>query len=160
MRKYFLVIAFLFMAVFGMAFSHLTTLPKLSFSTWDGKTYSFSDFKGKVVVVNFFASYCPPCMVELKELAKLYKKYKDDGLVVVGFMVDQEGRPLLPQIVEAKGITYPVGMGTEEILKAFGDPPITPTSFLVDREGRVVKRIFGYAGRKYLEKKIQEYLEK
>ncbi|HIE33271.1 MAG TPA: TlpA family protein disulfide reductase [Thermodesulfobacteriaceae bacterium] len=150
--------ALLVLSMLSMAFSSPAKAPEVSFSTLDGKTYYFSDFKGKVVLVNFFASYCPPCMVELNELAKLYKKYQDDGLVVVSLMVDEEGRALLPQIVEAKGITYPVGVATEEVLKAFGDPPITPTTFIINKEGVVVKRLLGYTGRKYLERKIKEYL--
>ncbi len=144
--------------LWGSLLAASSKAPNVPFSTLDGKTYTFSDFRGKVVVVNFFASYCPPCMVELKELAKLYRKYERAGLVVVSLMVDEEGQPLLPHIVEAKGITYPVGMASEEMLKAFGNPPITPTTFIINREGEVVKRIVGYAGKKYLEKSIRSYL--
>ncbi len=130
----------------------------LSFSAIDGRTYKFSDFKGSVVVVNFFASYCPPCMVELRELANLYRKYREEGLVVIGLMVDEEGRSLLPYIVEAKKIPYPVGMATPELLKAFGYPSITPTTFIINRKGEVVKRIVGFSGKKALEEKIVKYL--
>ncbi len=151
-----LVLALIFLV--GMGFSYPKKAPEIRFTGLDGKDYRLSAFRGKVVIVNFFASHCPPCMVELKELARLYREYEDQGLVVISLMVDQEGSPLLPQIVKAKGITYPVGLASEEIIQAFGNVYITPTTFIIDKEGQVVKRLVGYAGRKYLEKKIREYL--
>ena len=159
MKKRLLILGLLVSSLLNMAFSFPFKAPEVSFSTFDGKTYRFSDFKGKVVLVNFFATYCPPCMVELRDLAKLYRKYRDRGLVVVSFMVDEEGRPLLPQIVEAKGITYPVGVATEKVLRAFGDFPTTPTTFIINKKGMVVSRMVGYSGRRHLEEKIKEYLE-
>ncbi len=152
------VAIFLFLALFATGVASATSISQATFKDLEGKTHRLGDFKGKVVLVNFFASYCPPCMVEIKELVKLYRKYQKDGLVVVGLMVDREGESLLPHIVEAKGITYPVGLATKEILDLFGNPPITPTTFIIDREGTVVKRLIGYTGRKYLEKKVKEYL--
>jgi len=142
----------------GMGFSYPKKAPDIRFTGLDGKDYQLSDFRGKVVIVNFFASHCPPCMVELKELAKLYRKYEGRGLVIISLMVDEEASPLLPQIVRAKGITYPVGIASEKIMEAFGNVYITPTTFIINKEGQVVKRLVGYAGPKYLEKKIREYL--
>lgn len=142
----------------GMGFSSPKKSPDISFSDLDGHRYHLSDFRGKVVVVNFFKSDCPPCMVELRELAKLYRKYEKDGLMIISLMIDEEGLPLLPRIVEAKGITYPVGLASEEVIQAFGGVYITPTTFIIDRQGEVVKRFIGYAGREYLEKKIRKYL--
>ncbi len=154
----FLLLSLVFL--WSMGFSYPKKAPEIKFAGLDGKEYRLSDFRGRVVIVNFFASHCPPCMVELKELAKLYRKYKNDGLVIVSLMTDTEAAPLLPQIVEAKGITYPVGLASEEIMRAFGNIYITPTTFIIDREGQVVKRLVGYAGEKYLEKKVREYLGK
>jgi len=156
-KRVILWVLMLALAVAGMGFSAPKS-PDITFSDLDGHRYHLSDFRGKVVVLNFFKSDCPPCMVELRELAKLYRKYKKDGLVIVSLMVDEEGLPLLPRIVEAKGITYPVGLASEEAIRAFGGVYITPTTFIIDREGEVVKRLIGYAGRDYLEKKIREYL--
>ncbi|RUM88669.1 MAG: hypothetical protein DSZ24_03075 [Thermodesulfatator sp.] len=152
------LILFLALVLTGMGFSYPKKSPDITFSDLDGHRYRLSDFRGKVVVLNFFKSDCPPCMVELRELARLYRKYKKDGLMIVSLMVDEEALPLLPRIVEAKKITYPVGLATEETMEAFGGVYITPTTFIIDRQGEVVKRLLGYAGEEYLEKKIREYL--
>jgi len=133
-------------------------LPDLDCYTAQGKKLSFKDLRGKVLIVNFFATYCPPCQVELIEFTELYKELHVRGLEIVSFMVDRGGEVLLPHIIASRGINYYVAIANDSILAAFGWPDILPTTFLVDRQGHIVRKIVGFAGKKTLEKDLEELL--
>ncbi|NPB08748.1 MAG: TlpA family protein disulfide reductase [Thermodesulfobacteria bacterium] len=124
-----------------------------------GKKLTFKDFKGKILIVNFFATYCPPCQVELLEFSELYKEFKPKGVEIISFMVDEGGERLLPHLISSKGITYYVAIADEKVLSAFGWPDLLPTTFLVDREGRIVRKFVGYVGKKFLEEQISSLLK-
>lgn len=115
-----------------------------SFQTYDGKRYKLSDFRGRYVLVNLFSSYCPPCMVELKVLERLNKTCSDRGLQIISLMIDREGAVLLPKIVSSRGLTYPVGLATQEVLRNFSDFSITPTTYLLDPNGNRIEKFVGY----------------
>ncbi len=119
----------------------------------------FEDFKGKVLIINFFATYCPPCQVELLEFSDLYRKFNSQGLEIISFMVDQGGERILPHLIHSKGIKYYVAIADEAILSAFEWPDLLPTTFLVDKDGRIVKKFVGFAGKKALEEAIINLLE-
>ncbi len=135
-----------------------THVPDLSFYTAQGKKLSFKEFKGKVLIVNFFATYCAPCQVELIELEEIYKRFHPQGLEIISFMVDREGALLLPHIISSRGITYYVAVADDSIFAAFGWPDILPTTFLVDHNGNIVRKIVGFAGRKTLESELRPLL--
>ncbi len=123
------------------------------------KELKFEDFKGKVLLINFFATYCPPCQVELLEFSDLYRKFKPEGLEIISFMVDRGGERVLPHIIHSKNIKYYVAIADETVLSAFKWPDILPTTFLVDQNGRIVKKFVGYAGKKVLEEEILNLLK-
>ncbi|WP_022853490.1 TlpA family protein disulfide reductase [Thermodesulfatator atlanticus] len=136
---------------------------------WDTKINTFScskqvakleNFKGKVLLVNFFATYCPPCQVELLEFSDLYRKFNPQGLEILTFMVDQGGERVLPHLIYSKNIKYCVAIANDEILSAFDWPDILPTTFIIDQKGNIVKKYVGYAGKKELEKEILNLLKK
>ncbi len=160
MRKISLFLtAFLFLGlVHVLAFEQY--LPwNLTIHIFNGnKDLKFEDFKGKVLLINFFATYCPPCQVELLEFSDLYRKFNSQGLEIISFMVDQGGERVLPHLIHSKGIKYYVAIADESILAAFQWPDILPTTFLVDHNGQIVKKFVGYAGKKDLEKAIIELL--
>ncbi len=133
---------------------------KLNLFNPSGEKLAFKDFKGKILIVNFFATYCPPCQVELLEFADLYREFKPKGVEIISFMVDPGGERLLPHLIHSKGITYYVAIADESVLSAFGWPDLLPTTFLVDRQGRIVRKFVGYVGKKFLEEQISTLIEK
>jgi len=110
----------------------------------DGKTVKLSDFKGKVVVLNFWATWCPPCRKEIPDLIALHKKHGND-LVVVGVSLDENGPAAVKSFVAKNGINYPVVMGDQRTASAYGGITAIPTTFVIDREGRIVGGIQGGA---------------
>ena len=100
----------------------------------EGKVIRLSDFKGKWVLVNFWATWCPPCLAELPDLAKM----KDEKIAVVGIAVSYRNPEEVLDFVRKKGIPYPIVLGNEDIASKFGGIDSLPTSFLYSPEGRLV----------------------
>jgi thiol-disulfide isomerase/thioredoxin len=114
------------------------------FYTYKGKKYSLADFKGKYVLLNLFASYCPICMVELNILNKINNRCKSKDLKIISLMIDREGLPLLPEIVSSRKLNYTVGIAPSNIFKIFPNFSILPTTYFLDQKGRVIKKITGF----------------
>lgn len=131
-----------------------------SFKTITGDTISASYLSGKVVFLNFFATWCPPCKAEVPTLARLYNKYKSDGFIVVGICVDQSD-PLrkVKEFAEKYKINYPIVLATRDVVEFFGGVSTIPTSFIIDRDGRIRTRIVGYRDEKDLEQAIKKLLD-
>ena len=108
----------------------------------NGKIVSTADWKGKVVILNFWATWCPPCREEVPELVQLQNKYKDQ-LLVVGASEDEDGPPKVQQFVQRYGINYPVVMATKELIENYGGVPALPTSFVIDPQGHVMTKHTG-----------------
>jgi thiol-disulfide isomerase/thioredoxin len=121
----------------------------------DGKDVRLSQYKGKVVLVNFWATWCKPCRVEIPALTALYRDYKDQGFVVLGVSVDSEVSAIKP-FARVMKMNYPVlvGAGREDVSDAFGPFVGFPTSVLVKRDGAVCVRHVGMLSRAQLEKQI------
>jgi thiol-disulfide isomerase/thioredoxin len=107
-----------------------------------GRTISTDDFKGKVVLLNFWATWCPPCREEIPELISLQTQYKD-RLQIIGVSEDDDPPEKVAQFVQKAGMNYPVVMASEQITDAYGGVPALPTSFVIDPQGRVVQRHTG-----------------
>lgn len=111
--------------------------PAWSLKSLDGKSIGLAELKGKVVVVDFWATWCPPCVHEIPGYIALQKKYADRGLVIVGLSVDRKGASVVEDFAKAKGVNYPLAMATPEIVEAFGGVEGIPTTFLIDRDGKI-----------------------
>jgi len=111
--------------------------PAWSLKSLDGKSIGLAELKGKVVVVDFWATWCPPCVHEIPGYIALQKKYADRGLVIVGLSVDQKGASVVEAFAKAKGVNYPLALATPEIVEAFGGVEGIPTTFLIDRDGKI-----------------------
>jgi thiol-disulfide isomerase/thioredoxin len=112
-------------------------MPSWSLQTLDGKSLSSEDLRGKVVVLDVWATWCAPCVYEIPGYVDLHKKYADQGLVIVGISVDRAGPAVVQRFLQRFGVQYPVGMATPELLSSFiktNDFPI-PITLLIDREG-------------------------
>jgi cytochrome c biogenesis protein CcmG/thiol:disulfide interchange protein DsbE len=105
----------------------------------DGRPVSTASWQGKVVIVNFWATWCPPCREEIPILIHLADKYKDD-LVVVGISVDDGSPDEVREFAHQVGINYPIVMRSRELLLEYGGVPALPTSFVINKEGRVVQK--------------------
>ena len=135
----------------------------------DGKTFKLADYRGKVIVVDFWATYCPPCVRQVPELAKLNNRYRDRGLVVVGLTSDdKEDQSKVTEFLKKAGADYVVGYDNRWLSSAFlkgtedetGAPPI-PQLFVLSREGRVVEHMIGDSpqrGIEHLERVVNEQL--
>jgi thiol-disulfide isomerase/thioredoxin len=121
----------------------LSTAPAWQATTLDGKTVGLEQLKGKIVVVDFWATWCGPCVHEIPGYIKLQKKYAERGLVIVGLSVDENGASAVSTFAAARGMNYPVALATPEISAAFGGIEAIPTTLLIDREGRIRHRKVG-----------------
>ena len=122
------------------------------------KKVKLTDFKGKVVILNFFATWCPPCRAEIPELIKLYRLNKEKGLVVLGISLDMDLPPQgLTTFVKDLKITYPVLMGTTDLAEKYQVNGV-PTTILINREGKAHTRYDGLVPSSRFEKDLSNLL--
>jgi cytochrome c biogenesis protein CcmG/thiol:disulfide interchange protein DsbE len=167
MRRIFekLTVLFLFLGVailFGCAKTAQEKNPNPGFDfdlpDLNGKIVSLQDFEGKVLVINFWATWCPPCEEEMPKLNQLQQKYKKNDLVVIGIALDKDSLDLVEPFVRKKGIEYPILKGNEEILKNLRDFAGVPTTLIVDQNGDIKKKYDGSFDKDDLEKSLKELL--
>ena len=134
---------------------------KLDFNIKDleGKDVPLSSYKGKVILLNFWATWCGPCKAEVPGFVELQQEYGKDGLVVVGYSVDDDATKARAFMNEYK-INYPVllGHGREDVQDAFGPIWGIPASFIISRDGKVCKKHLGIAPKAVFEKEIKALL--
>ncbi len=137
-----------FVALFLLGFAFLgadalhagpTQAPAWKLQDLDGKTVQLSDFKGKVVVLDFWATWCPPCRVEIPTFIELQKEYQKQGVVVIGMSSMEQSPAPVVKFVKAQGINYPIVMGDETTMTLYGVEGI-PTTFVINPEGKIVAR--------------------
>ena len=124
----------------------------------DGKIVDSSVFKGKVLLLTFFATWCPPCLEEVPVLIKLHEEMADAGFSVIGMSVDQQGPASVAKFIEKKAINYPVFLAESKTANDFGGIYGIPVAFLVNKTGNVVKKYTGYINHAILEKDIRGLL--
>jgi thiol-disulfide isomerase/thioredoxin len=124
--------------------------PTFTVTALDGRTISSADWRGKVVLVNFWATWCPPCRAEIPDLIALQKKY-GDHLVVVGISEDEGSVEGVKRFVADHKINYPIVMSTPELRKIFPGVMALPTTFVLDREGNLAQKNVGMLNAKETE---------
>ncbi len=132
--------------------------PEWKLQDLDGKPVQLSDFKGKVVVLDFWATWCPPCVAEVPNFMALQKKYRDRGLVVVGISLDDDGPGEVASFAKTQGMNYPIVMSSDEVIAEYGDVQAIPTTFLIDRSGKVVAKHTGLTPKAKFEREIRKLL--
>lgn len=118
--------------------------PEYRVVTLEGDTIDSADLRGEVVVLNFWATWCPPCRIEMPSLQSLHEDRGADGVVVLGLSTDAGSAEPVRAFVEERGFTFPIGRATREHRAAFGGIPGIPTTFIIDREGIVRHKVVGY----------------
>ncbi|MFH1497301.1 MAG: TlpA disulfide reductase family protein [Verrucomicrobiota bacterium] len=132
--------------------------PEWTLQDVDGQEVKSSDFAGKVVVVDFWATWCPPCREEIPGYVALQEKYRDQGVVILGISLDRGGPKVVKPFAEKMKINYPLVMGTQEVVEAFGGVEGIPTTFIIDREGKIRHKKVGYASEEKMEALIKSAL--
>jgi thiol-disulfide isomerase/thioredoxin len=131
--------------------------PEFKLVALDGKKVSLSDFKGRPLVVNFWATWCGPCKVEMPWFEEFRKKYAADGFEVLGLADDADaGKDAIAKSAAKLGVTYPILLTDGLVQKAYGDPDVLPMSFYVDKRGSVVAVTAGLGSKDELEAKVKE----
>jgi cytochrome c biogenesis protein CcmG, thiol:disulfide interchange protein DsbE len=118
--------------------------PAFTLQTLEGESLSLESLRGQVVLVNFWASWCPPCRVEMPGFERVYRARRDDGFVIVGIATDRHAEDQIRAFVAEHEITYPIVLGTGQVVRDYGGVNALPESFLIDREGRIRHRVVGY----------------
>ena len=133
--------------------------PNFSLKTYDGKIIELAKLKGTVVVVNFWATWCPPCRAEIPDFIKVYDTYISKGLEIVGIALDEDGWPKVKPFLEKNKINYPIVLGNAEVIQQYGGIEGIPTTFIVDKKGNIVDHQVGMLTKGILEQKIKSLLK-
>ena len=133
--------------------------PDFTLKLTDGKDIKLSDHKGKIIIIDFWATWCPPCRRGIPDLVEIQKKYQKDVLII-GISLDNETKPDVVPFIKQYGINYPVVYGTMEVVKAYGNIQAIPTSFVVDQSGQIVDKHVGLVDKSTYINKINALLKK
>ena len=145
-------------AALGIGRASEAPAPELAFHTLQGETLSLEELRGQVVLVNFWATWCPPCRLEMPGFERVWREKRDEGLVILGLATDRGGSGEVKRFLAERGISYPVAMAGSEAEARFGGVRALPTSFLIDRQGRVRHRVEGFFAEPVLRQAVNRLL--
>jgi len=153
-RKIFLAIFALALLTAGAVFHRdvaaqagFAAAPDFRLTDLKGKTISLADYKGKVLFLNFWATWCPPCRAEIPDFVEVYSEMKSQGLEILGVSLDTKGKDTVVAFVEKYKINYPVVLeskrATEKIISDFQPGQFIPTTIVIDKQGRIRDKYVG-----------------
>lgn len=120
-----------------------SAVPAVQLRTLEGDPVSLEQYRGQVVLVNFWATWCPPCRFEMPGFQRVYEDRRGEGFVVLGISTDRGGDEVVRAFLDERDITFPIAMATSEAVREFGGVQALPTSFLIDRNGRIRQEVRG-----------------
>jgi peroxiredoxin len=133
--------------------------PEFSLKDADGKSVRLEDYKGKVVLLDFFATWCGPCKIEIPWFMEFERKHKDKGFNVVGVSMDDEGWEVVKPFLAGLGVNYRVVIGNDATAQLYGGVDALPTTFLIDRTGKIAAVHIGLASKKDFEDGVEQLLQ-
>jgi thiol-disulfide isomerase/thioredoxin len=134
------------------------TAPDFELQTIDGRTLKLSSLRGKAVLLNFWATYCEPCKLEMPWFVELQKQYGPQGFQIVGVAMDDTSTEDIVNFARKLGVNYPILLGKESVGQSYGGVSVLPTTFFLDRNGKVIAREFGLQSRSVFVDHIKEAL--
>jgi cytochrome c biogenesis protein CcmG/thiol:disulfide interchange protein DsbE len=147
--------------------SNLPTAPNFTVQDLQGGNVSLEKYRGKLVLVNFWATWCGPCEIEMPWFIEFQQKYGSRGFTVIGLAMDEEGKSVVAPWIEQKRfdvngsqvpVNYPILLGSEKVADQFGGLIGLPTSLLISRDGKIIKRFIGLVGHEAYMKAIEDNL--
>ena len=161
--KRLLVLSLLLTApVFGISLkkaSDRKPAPGFELKNAAGESVKLADYKGKVVLIDFWATWCLPCKAAMPWMNQLAEKYKADGVEVLGISMDEDGWNVVKPFIEQMGVKYPIVMGNKRTAYLYGEVDNLPVAFFVDRDQKVAAIHLGSATRSQFESTIQALLK-
>ena len=130
--------------------------PEFTLIALDGTEVTLRDFEGKVLFLNFWATWCAPCRQEIPGFLEIYDKYKDEGMEILGVSLDRQGPDVIKPFAEKMKITYPLAMANDEIMQAYQPGQYIPATIIIDREGNIHNKHVGYMDKTQVEKMFLE----
>jgi peroxiredoxin len=149
-----MLIAFSFASVRGQQ----ATNPQLTLKDINGSTVRLRDYRGKVVLINFWATWCPPCRAEMPDLVKLQREHAKQGLQIIGITYPPETKTRVRRFASSIKVNYPIILGTRQIRARFSSEETLPLTVVIDRDGKVKEIISGILLREEFDEKIKPLL--
>ncbi|MCX8094090.1 MAG: TlpA family protein disulfide reductase [Candidatus Goldbacteria bacterium] len=128
--------------------------PDFTLTSLNKNEIKLSNYKGKVVILDFWATWCPPCRAEIPFFIELYKQYKEEGLVIIGMAIDEKYK--VEKFAKDFKINYPVVIGNEKIANDYGGIHGLPTTFIIDKEGNIREKFVGYRPKEVFEEAFKK----
>ena len=135
------------------------TAPNFKLTDVNGKEISLAQFKGKVVIIDFWATWCPPCRRGIPDLISIQKEFKNK-IAIIGISLDTDTKPQVVPFMKSMGINYHVVYGTNEVVAAYGNIEAIPTSFVIDQNGKIVAQHVGLTPKETYIEEINQLLKK
>ena len=132
--------------------------PDFELAALDGKNLKLSDLRGKAVLLNFWATYCGPCKVEMPWFVELQKEYGPQGFQIIGVAMDDASTEDIAKFAKEMGVNYPILLGKESVGESYGGVGVLPTTFFLDRDGKLIAREFGLQSRSVFVDHIKQAL--
>ena len=132
--------------------------PDFELQSLEGQNIKLSSYRGKAVLLNFWATWCGPCKIEMPWFVELQKEYGPQGLQVVGVAMDDSSNEEIAKFVKQMGVDYPILLGKESVGQDYGGVGVLPTTFFIDRDGKIVAREFGLQSRSVFVDHIKQSL--
>ena len=133
--------------------------PDFALASLDGKTtIHLSDYRGKAVLLNFWATWCVPCKIEMPWFVELQNEYGSQGLQVVGVAMDDASPEDIAKFAKDMGVNYPIAIGKESVGDAYGGVQFLPATFYIGRDGKVIDKVFGLKGKHEIQDDIKKAL--
>jgi len=154
-----IIVAALALMSLGPMAASARQAPTFSVRTLDGKPLRLADLRNRAVVVDFWATWCGPCRASMPHLSTMQTRYEKQGLTVIGLSVDENGPQGVRRIASQWGVKFPLAMANDDVLDAYGPIRSIPTTFFINRNGAIVRRVVGYIDGETMEGYVKEILE-